>query len=481
MEVLAFIVIFIPAAVMVLLRRYLFKENFEWKSMAAEFAIDLFLLNFLTIAVAFLAFGSKGNLVETINSYTGFAFKYMLLEAALMVAALIICREFKNSSLHQRVIDYFAGNKTASKKSGEPAISGGAIEYKGKQVYLELIRAASMLLVIFNHTGTKGFMLYSAATNSALYPFYLFISVACKVAVPLYWMVSGALLLPKEESLGKVYRHRVLRMVVVLILFSAVTYIWQILKGTVDGWDFKYFWETIYSSRFATAYWFIYAYIGMLIMLPFLRKLVKVMSVKEFYYLFVVILVLRGLVPILQYLYGQGSVSLNSNVTGALFATNVLYFIGGYYFGDILKDQDLTLKKVFLWAGASLVAIVITCAITQYKIDVTGLSDESNAQTFYNNLICIPTFGIFYAVRYWFIHHKTAERADKIICMFGGAAFGIMLLEKILREELVFIYTALFPVFRSLGSCIIWVLAVYLCGFVITICLKKIPGLKKLI
>lgn len=56
---------------------------------------------------------------------------------------------------------------------------------KEKKLHLELIRALAMLLVIFCHTGTRGFVLYGVAQQSAFYPVYLFLSVAGKVAVPL--------------------------------------------------------------------------------------------------------------------------------------------------------------------------------------------------------------------------------------------------------------------------------------------------------
>lgn len=339
-----------------------------------------------------------------------------------------------------------------------------------------------MLLVIFNHTGTRGYMLYTVSMDSVFYPFYMLISVACKVAVPLYFMVSGALLLPKEESIKKVYCHRILRMVIVLILYSAVTYVWQILTGRIEGgFDLKYFIEKIFSSQFATAYWFIYAYIGMLVMLPLLRKLVKSMSANEFYYLFSALLLLYGIVPILMYFYGQGSVWLNANVTENLFTYRVLYFIEGYYFGYVLKDEDLTRKKMLIWIGAAVAAVILTCIVTQYRIDVTGLSDPDNAETFYGNLLPIPVFALFYTIRYWFIHHQAGERSSRIIITFGSAAFGIMLIEEMLRFETEFIYTSLFPILHSLVSCLIWVSVIYLCGAAITLCLKRIPGMKKLI
>lgn len=349
-----------------------------------------------------------------------------------------------------------------------------------KKLYLELIRAVSMLLVIFNHTGIRGFMLFGVATNSVLYPFYLFLSVACKPAVPLYWMVSGALLLPKDESLGQIYRHRVLRMVIVLLVFSAFYYSCQIWAGGAEL-DIAYFFTKLYSSQFATAYWFIYSYIGMLMMLPLLRKMVKSMNHQDFKYMFFLILMIRGIVPILQYLFGQGSFNMNTNLTANLFSMNVVYFVSGYYLDVVIEEKEMTLKNTLGLNVAGFIAIIITCLITQYKINVTGCLKESDVQTFYNNLVWLPTCALFYSARYILSKHHPARWLESIILMCGSTAFGIMLLEKILREQLVFIYNILFPMLHSLPACIIWVLAVYLCGMVITLCLQQIPGLKKLI
>lgn len=50
--------------------------------------------------------------------------------------------------------------------------------------------------------------------------------ISCNTAIPLFWMVFGSLL-PKEESIRYVYRHRVLRMVLILALFPLFQYIFQ--------------------------------------------------------------------------------------------------------------------------------------------------------------------------------------------------------------------------------------------------------------
>ena len=147
-------------------------------------------------------------------------------------------------------------------------------------------------------------------------------------------MVSGSLLLPKEESIRYVFRHRVLRMVLVLVLFSFFQYLFLIFKG-LDAFDFPYFLTRLYTGDcFSPAYWFLYSYTGMLMMLPFLRKLVKSMTKNQFLYLFLLIFILRGVMPILQYLVStipavkaatdDNALVMNGYMTSNLFSENKL-------------------------------------------------------------------------------------------------------------------------------------------------------------
>ena len=361
---------------------------------------------------------------------------------------------------------------------------------KKKTVYLELIRILAIFLVIFNHTGTNGFFLFSVRQGSALYPLYMFLSIACRTAVPLFWMVSGSLLLPKEESIRYVYRHRVLRMLLVLALFSLFQYIFTIWKCS-DRFDFAYFLTKLYTDRHATAYWFLYSYIGMLMMLPFLRRMVKSMTGNQFLYLFLLIIMMKGVMPIIQYLVSthpavkaatnDSSLIMNEKLTSNLFSKSVLYFIGGYYFGSYLKDDALNRKHALVWAGAGIVALIISCLVTQYKINATGLTGQSDAQTFYDNLIAIPTFAIFYNIRLFFCNRTIPAAVQNVIFLAGRSAFGIMLLENALRIQLAPLLIHLQLMMPALSACLVWVAAIYLTGLLITAVLIRIPGIKKLI
>ena len=351
-----------------------------------------------------------------------------------------------------------------------------------KQVYFEFLRALAIVLVVFNHTGTWGFMLYTVRMDSPLYPIYMFLSVACKPAVPLFWMISGALLLPKEESIGRVFKHRVLRMVLVLALFSMLHYLWQLwVGGYYDGFSLKFYIQRLYTGCFAPTYWYMYSYIGMLLMLPFLRKLVKVMPRRYFLYLFVLVVLLRGASTIWEYLIAQGRFTMDADLKNNVFSTNLMYFVSGYYFGVVIKDEELRLKKALIWLGIGLATVVFTCLMTQYKINVTGLAGEEYSQSFYYKLIFLPTIAIFYTTRYLFLKHPPKRWLCKTFTVMGSTAFGIMLMEAPLRQHLVPICIALQPVIGAMPACFVYVAAVCVCGGVITLLLKLIPGMKKLI
>ena len=91
-----------------------------------------------------------------------------------------------------------------------------------KRLDIELIRIIAVFFVIFNHTGTMGYFLFASyEPRSIQYWIYLFISVFCKISVPLFFMITGALMLNrKEESLRYLWKHRVLHICCILIIWS---------------------------------------------------------------------------------------------------------------------------------------------------------------------------------------------------------------------------------------------------------------------
>lgn len=68
---------------------------------------------------------------------------------------------------------------------------------KSRKIYIDIIKIVAILLVIFNHTGESGFLAYQKQGNIYIQIIEMCITSFCKIAVPLYFMCSGALLLGK--------------------------------------------------------------------------------------------------------------------------------------------------------------------------------------------------------------------------------------------------------------------------------------------
>lgn len=73
------------------------------------------------------------------------------------------------------------------------------LRHPKRLLHLDLLRLMAILFVIFNHTSDRGYFLFADSVGSWLYFPYMASSVLCKVAVPIFFMISGALLLPKEN------------------------------------------------------------------------------------------------------------------------------------------------------------------------------------------------------------------------------------------------------------------------------------------
>ena len=143
-----------------------------------------------------------------------------------------------------------------------------------KKYYLEAMRILAVLLVMYNHSAP--FM--SFATQSGLEKNVSFLlSLICKAAVPLFFMISGVLLLGKEESFRDLFQKRILRMIYVIIIFSLLYHFKMAWKGATPFAPLHVFLRLPFDLVFLP-YWYLYSYIGFLAILPFVRAIAKHMT-----------------------------------------------------------------------------------------------------------------------------------------------------------------------------------------------------------
>lgn len=351
------------------------------------------------------------------------------------------------------------------------------IKPKRDLLHIEFLRIIAIYLVLFNHTGTDGFFHFSVATESHFYWLYLFISIFDKIAVPIFFMISGALLLGKDESISDLYRKRILKFIFILFAISLFYQFYDCYRNNTS-FELRIFYIKILNGSSSTALWYLYSYIGALVMLPFLRKLVTVMSERDYLYLIAGNIIFAGIIPIVAFIFLKEPYDLDMSVP--LFTEyNIIYLLTGYYVEHLLPDT-LYKKKIFLLGLLiSIICIGICCIMTNYEIQVSGDCSEINSQTFYFCLIIVPCMFVFWSCKYYFRLHNVSSFMRTLITYLGGTTFGVYLFERVLRYSTKNIFYFLKPYVHTFPACLVWIFCACMIGSLITAFLKKIPFIKK--
>jgi surface polysaccharide O-acyltransferase-like enzyme len=342
-------------------------------------------------------------------------------------------------------------------------------------VHLELIRVVAIALVVFNHTGTMGFLLFSVTDNAVTYPLYLFLSILSKIAVPLFFMASGALLIAKDESTRTLYGKRVVRTVCIIVIFSLLQYMYA-LRGTDKPFSIGDFLSAVYSSPpVVAAYWFLYSYLAVLMLLPFLRRMARGMTNKEFLYLALLEVVWMGVWPIFRYLFDLDA----PNLALPLVALNIFFFTMGFFMEHRLPERFYARKYAYIGIGLSIGLIAVSGFMTWLKASQTGDVSKGGSQSFHLGLIAIPTLVAYFLIKYLCKRVSFPKWLSRAIVWLGGTAFGIYLIENIVKAKLKFVYTGLLPYLHTLGACLVWVVAVLIVSAIVVGLLKLIPLVKR--
>lgn len=350
-------------------------------------------------------------------------------------------------------------------------------------IYIEALRVFACFFVIFNHTGVYGFFLFSECElGSIQFWVYLFISIFCKFAVPVFFMISGALLLDKEESIKIVYKKRILRIFLVLFIFSAVVYIEKIFIYKFPS-NLNGYFERLYTGTITTPYWYLYAFITYLISLPFLRKMVRNLGEKDFFYIIGISIVFTGIIPILEYLCNGFKNILNENLSQWILNSVVLYPTLGYIIEYKINTEKIKRYLPIIWF-INILCVLISCLMTYLMIIDTGECSESKSQFFHNSFVSVNATTIFLTAK---IYLKDKNRVEshlaKTIYKLAGASFGIYLLHVFIICDLrlkALIFENHLGINYMLNA-FIGVLIIMLACYLFTKILMKIPLINKIL
>lgn len=354
----------------------------------------------------------------------------------------------------------------------------GGVQNKKRSEYIEILRVIACLMVIFNHSNERGFGRYSNISIGIFpYAWNMLCSLMCKSAVPIFFMISGAMLLNKDESIRRTLK-RIPKILIDLILFSLI-YFGLDARLYGNKFVFKDILQTMLTSNYWHL-WYLYSYIALILTLPFLRKVVRGLDIKDFSYIFVLAVIIKGTIPIVQY-FGIG-MNINWNLVPAWIASDILiYPVTGYMIAHVVDSKNIKPVQI-----TSLWILNIICILISETCEYFFLLREPETkyadEMFLVNFSLVNATILFLSIKIIFESKNLGRMTSKVIIESGKCTFGIYLLHIFLLWKIPYFYNVwikLERIFQYFGIFISCTLVFVITGIIVYF-LRKIPGIRRL-
>ena len=256
---------------------------------------------------------------------------------------------------------------------------------QGKKEWISNLRVIATLCVVLLHVASSALYTYNQVPNSHWWIGNVYDSFA-RFSVPLFLMITGALLLGKQYSYSIFLKRKVVRILWPFLFWTAIYIIYNFIEppkffGKLET-QTNFDW-IIQQIRDGSSYhlWYVYMLIGFYIAIPLLNKLI--IGVKNKYLL---------LFLIVWVIFITFSTSKNSAYN---FEWNLWYIMGylgyvvlGYYLSIInTKSKPISALAVITF----LIGLFITFYGTYYYTDRIGLFCKNYYSYLIPNVLLMAT------------------------------------------------------------------------------------------
>ena len=253
------------------------------------------------------------------------------------------------------------------------------------------------------------------------YIFSLILDTLARVSVPCFFMISGALLLGRDEPLKK-HWHRLIRFLIPFIVWSIIYYFWNIyyLKEPQLFREILYFPITEHL-------WYLYAIIPIYIVLPFFQIMCRHMSLKteRAFLIIITITVIFNYILSLDELKPYYDLPLIGDRVYSY------YFFIGYYIYKYKKHIPINQKNLIItFLGSMAITAFLTASISY------SIGDHYEEILEYGNPLIILASAAFFLFVLRLAKYKITPsiKTKKIIDLLSGCSFGIYLIHIIFLD-----------------------------------------------
>ena len=343
---------------------------------------------------------------------------------------------------------------------------------KTPKSYLDIVKLLAIVLVVFNHSGQNGYMMYVDVQSEPVRSLLMFFSAFVKIAVPLFFMASGALLLRKEETYGTVIIKRVLRFAVILLAVSFFFYYDANVKNGTGS--LKDFLIHLYRNDICVHLWYLYSYVCYMLMLPLLRKLAKLMRAKDYLLLAITFQVMQ-LLPVADYALFYGKAAHTSYINIFSSVNYVVYPLLGYYI-DNWTEEDEREETFYVLLFFSILALAGNGVLLNWRYGIDGAWTASNREAYMGSLSLMPAITVFYGLKRLLAKHPLKGKMAKMFFVLGSCTFGVYLFDPKWRSFTQSIRWTLKPVIGLYAATLVQTICACLLGLAATFLFKCALG-----
>jgi len=276
--------------------------------------------------------------------------------------------------------------------------------------YLHVLRIIAILMVIMLHCVSLYISVPRYYGTTSWYA-YLLLNAVSRGGVPLFFMISGYLLLSDSSSLDfkSFYSKRLPRILIPLVIWNIIYYAFHCIFMA----------EELSVSRFLSKFlnngagehlWYIYTLAGIYLLTPFLKRIVDSCSMKALWLLFALITFCTTVRPI-----------INQIPTIEVFFFDPLLngYVGFFLLGYLLGKTDFSGLQTALFSVLGLVGIVVCMIFNDMA------SSEKAINLVYNSGYNICFYAI--AVAIFCLAKKLNIKSTKALEHFSKITFAMYL------------------------------------------------------
>jgi len=338
-------------------------------------------------------------------------------------------------------------------------------------LWIDVIKVFSIFSVLFLHSAAPLLDAYGEIEMNYWHIGNIYDS-AVRMAVPLFFMITGTLLLnSKEEPLSIFFRKRVIKVVIPLIAWSIIYILFRKYVRDQDINILIQLLKTFVTPRYFHL-WFLYAIIGIYLVVPILKIFINHSSKKMQVYFLILWIFSFSLVPLVSDITHYKVPNYIPMMSG---------YIGFLIMGYLLSNLQISKMTFYMSVLFSIFSTLLTIFGTIY------LSEKSNEfiSTFYHyssisTIIQVAAYFIFLKyISEKFILNFT--KTTSYIYLISFASLGIYLVHPIilylLKEIGIYALNGYDPLYMVPLTAIV----TYICSFIIVLLMQQIPLLKQIV